>query len=133
MNSTDLNKLRKELSGLKDYEVVVYGSYASGAAHSRSDIDLAVISRKNSPLQNKKLWKGLLGKVSEKYDLKIFELLPLDLKASLMNNYLVIFGNNLEISEYFYHFRKLWKDNQHRYEENQFTSVKEKMKALALF
>lgn len=29
-----------------------------------------------------------------------------------MDKYIVLFGDKLEISEYFYHFRKLWKDSK---------------------
>ena len=133
MNSKpSLNQLRKELISLKKYRVVVYGSYTSGDYTARSDIDLAIITKVPSPEQNKKIYVSLLGKTSEKYDLKIFELLPLDIKASLMENYLVLFGDPLEISEYWYHFRKLWDDSKHRYYANQFTSIQEKMAALGM-
>jgi hypothetical protein len=42
-----------------------------------------------------------------------------------MSKYTVVFGDPLEISEYFYYYRKLWKDVEKRYLENQFTSYKE--------
>ena len=36
----------------------------------------------------------------------------------------------LDISEYFYHFRKLWNVAKHRIEENQFQNAEEKIRAL---
>lgn len=75
----------------------------------------------------------MLGKVTEGYDLKIFELLPLQIKASLMQNYIVVFGDRLDISEYMYDFRKLWNDSKQRFFENQFTISREKIKALEMF
>ena len=56
--------------------------------------------------------------------------IPQPVKIEIINNYKVIFGNQLEISEYFYHFRKLWKDMEKRYRENQFASIKEKRQLL---
>ncbi|MGQ9723169.1 MAG: hypothetical protein ACUVXA_17840, partial [Candidatus Jordarchaeum sp.] len=38
--------------------------------------------------------------------------------------------NPLEISEYFYYYRRLWKDVEHRYRENQFTSYKEVLQGI---
>lgn len=132
MNSKPtLVEIKHDLAALHSFWVVLYGSYVCGRFTSRSDIDVAVISRVSDPQKNKKIWFQLLGKASEKYDLKLFELLPLEIKASIMDNYLVLFGDALEISEYFYHFRKLWNDSKRRYYANQFTSVQEKMRALS--
>ncbi len=50
------------------------------------------------------------------YDIRVFELLPLKIKASVMGNYIVLYGKLPEISEYFYHYRKLWDDCKHRVE-----------------
>ncbi len=127
-----LEKVRNDLTPLKAYEVVFYGSYAAGSARLQSDIDVAVLTRSSDPAHNRKVFARLLGKVPEKYDVKIFELLPLDVKASLMEQWRGIFGNELEMSEYFYHFRRLWEDCKHRYYENQFASAEEKMKALGM-
>ena len=131
MNSKTLQKIKSELLHLKGYSVIVYGSYAFGKATLRSDIDVAIISKASSPEKNKWLFEKVVGKAPEKYDLKIFELLPLDVKATLMEHYTVIFGDELDISEYFYHFRKVWEGSKQRYFENQFTSVDEKLKALS--
>jgi len=124
------DKIKKDLAELNRYEVIIFGSYAKGKFNIRSDIDIAVITRNNNPEKNKKIWTSLL-KIPSLYHLNIFELLPLDVKADIMNNHIVLFGDRLEISEYFYHFRKLWNDQKYRYYENQFSDFKEKMKALS--
>ncbi|MEW5896249.1 MAG: nucleotidyltransferase domain-containing protein [Nanoarchaeota archaeon] len=125
-----LREIKKDLENFREYEVVVYGSYAKRELTSRSDIDIAVITRKKRPEENTKIWRQMLGKAPQEYDVKMFELLPLEIKISLIGNYKVIYGDALEISEYFYHFRKLWKDVSKRYYENKISRVKEKLKLL---
>jgi len=125
-----LAEIKRELGALKRYEVVLFGSYATSNATARSDIDVAVITRETDPQKNTRLWKSLLGEARGTFHLNVFELLPLPVKASLMQKYIVVFGNSGEVSEYFYHFRKLWKDVKPRYEENQFASFQEKRQKL---
>ncbi|MFQ6062409.1 MAG: nucleotidyltransferase domain-containing protein [Methanosarcinales archaeon] len=125
-----LNEIKTDLSFVKDYEVVVFGSYASKIADKRSDIDIAVITREKNRKRCIEIWREILGKAPCTYDIKIFELLPLHIKISLIQKYEVVFGNRLDISECFYNFRKLWNDMKHRIEENQFQSTKEKIKVL---
>ena len=126
-----LLSIKHDLTPLQKCWVVVYGSYASGNFTSRSDIDVAIITQESNKEKNKKIWLTAVGQVPQCYDLKIFELLPLEIKAEIMKNHLVIFGDKTEISEYFYHFRKLWDDMKHRYYGNQFTSIKEKLAAFS--
>lgn len=125
-----IGKIKTDLYFAKDYEVVVFGSYAGKRADKRSDIDIAVITREKDRDKCMKIWMEVLGKAPKTYDVKIFELLPLHIKASLIDNYEVVFGNRLDISEYFYEFRKLWNDMKYRFRENQFQSVREKVVAL---
>lgn len=115
------------------YWAVVYGSYARGENTMRSDIDVAVITRVKDNSENMKIWWKLLGKAPSIYDIRIFELLPLYIKMEVIENHIVIFGDEIELSEYFYFYRKLWKDQQHRIKENQFKNIKEKIKALERF
>jgi uncharacterized protein len=125
-----LEDIKNDLSFISDYEVIIFGSYANKKADNRSDIDIAVITREKDRNRCMEIWKGILGKAPGIYDIKIFELLPLHIKASLTRNYEVVFGNRLDISEYFYDFRKLWNDMKYRFKENQFLSTKEKILAL---
>ena len=39
----------------------------------------------------------------------------------------VIYGNELDLSEYFYFFRKLWRDMERRIRENEFKDFEERM------
>ena len=118
-----LAQLKRDFEEFKDscLGIVLYGSYAKGSPTKRSDIDICLIKPK------KGTYERVLEKLGGKYDVKIFEDLPLYIKIEIIKNYKVIHGNELEISEYFYHFRKLWKDMEHRIKENQFSSVKEKV------
>ena len=122
-----LSKLREELAFLQKYECVVYGSYVSGQRTSRSDVDIAVITREKSARENQQIWRSLLGKAHSKYDIKVFELLPLQIQIAIADNNVVLFGDRGEISEYFYQFYKIWRDVKPRFIENQFSSFKEKI------
>ncbi len=50
------------------------------------------------------------------------------IQIEIIKNHRMIYDDKLELSEYFYRFRKLWKDMEHRVKENQFKSIKEKVK-----
>lgn len=125
-----LQEIKTDLSSLTNYEVVVFGSYARKKADKRSDIDIAVITREQNRNRCIEIWRETLGHTPDIYDIKIFELLPLHIQASTIQRYEVVFGNRLDISEYFYNFRKIWNDTRHRLEENQFQSTREKIKVL---
>lgn len=125
--------IKTDLEFLKDYEVVVFGSYVSKNTNERSDIDIAVITREHDSDKCLNIWKEVLGQAPPIYDIKIFELLPLQIKMSIINNNETIFGNSVDISEYFYYFRKLWNDAKHRIEDNQFANAREKIAAMTRF
>jgi len=68
-----------------------------------------------------------LGQFPLKFDVRVFELFPIDIQISIIQNYEVLFGDPLEISEYFYEFRKKWDDCKHRILSNQFSSYHERL------
>ncbi|QEE17602.1 nucleotidyltransferase domain-containing protein [Promethearchaeum syntrophicum] len=128
MSSEVLNKIQIDLHSLRNkYEVVLFGSQVSGGARPDSDYDVAVISRMKDAKANINLQKELIGKFSLIYDIRVFELYPIDIQISIIQNYVVIFGDILEISEYFYYFRKIWNDCKKRILDNQYTSYKERI------
>lgn len=128
MKSPKMNELGKILAPLKEtYEIILFGSAVEGAMRPKSDIDIAVLSRNQNQKSNIDLQKELLGKFPLKFDLRVFELLPIYIQISIVRNYKVIFGNPLEISEYFYIFRKKWDDCKHRILSNQFSSYHERL------
>lgn len=114
-NSEFLKKVIKDLQPYHNFDVVLFGSSVSGGNRPNSDIDIAILSHIHDQDQNLQLWWNLLGKTSEKYDIRIFELLPLHVQISLIMNYHVLFGNPVKISEYFYQYRKKWEDYKYRY------------------
>ncbi len=120
-----LQEIKTDLNALNGFWVVVYGSWAREEVTPRSDIDVAVITRTEDAETNLNIMRKLLGKPPFGYDVSIFETFPLHVKAGVMSKYVVVFGDPLEISEYFYYYRRLWKDVEQRYRENQFTSYKE--------
>ncbi len=126
----NMGKIKKDLEFLKDYEVIIYGSYASGSFRADSDIDVGVITRIKDRDRNLELLKGFIGKTKPIYDIRIFELLPLRLKASAMSSYSVIYGDEVEISDYFYRYRKQWGDQKHRIIGGYFKSYTEKIIAM---
>ncbi len=131
MNSNELKKLREDLIDLKrKNEVVLFGSHVEGGVRPISDIDVAVLSLDKDRDKNLKLQKELLGKFPLKYDIHVFELFPIYIQISIIENYIVVFGDILEISEYFYEFRKIWDDCKHRILSNQFSSNRERLSLL---
>ncbi|MEE8168659.1 MAG: nucleotidyltransferase domain-containing protein [Candidatus Hydrothermarchaeales archaeon] len=123
----NLEKIKGNLKFLKDYEVILYGSYVTGEFRGGSDIDVAVITRIKDRGKNLELLKSFIGKAKPVYDIRIFELLPLKLKASTMSDYLVLYGEEPGISEYFYYYRKQWSDQKHRITGGYYKSYKEKL------
>lgn len=126
----NLEKIREDLKFLKDCETILYGSYVTRESREGSDIDVAVITRIRDRGKNIELLNSFIGKTKPVYDIRIFELLPLKLKASAMGDYLVLYGDELEISEYFYHYRKQWEDQKHRIIGGYHKSYKDKIAAM---
>ncbi len=109
-------RVRKDLESLFDevFAVMLYGSWASGEEHVGSDIDICLVapdSKDKIALQRKAF--ALIR--DEKYDVRIFELLPLFLKAEVMEKGVVVYSRDVyELYEYFYFYRKLWDEQKHR-------------------
>ena len=105
----------------------MYGSQVEGGSRPSSDVDIAVITRKVSREENVKIQEELLGILPLKYDIRVFELYPIYIQISIIENYKVVLGDPLEISEYIYRYRKKWDDCKHRILSNQFLSYKERL------
>ena len=119
-----LKKIKEDLSFLKDYWVVLYGSYVRNEFTRRSDIDVAVITRKKGFKENVSIFKKL-QQAPPPYDIRIFELLPLHIKMEIFKKYIVLFGDPLEISEYMYSYYRIWRDMEFRIRENRIRSVED--------
>ncbi|WP_292459539.1 nucleotidyltransferase domain-containing protein [Methanothermococcus sp.] len=129
-----IEKIKKDFKDFKDeaFGILLFGSYVKNEHTKRSDIDICLIGIDKSDIDicligiDKDDYLKILKKLGDKYDIKIFEELPLYIKIDIIKNHKVIWGNELEISEYFYKFRKIWRDMEKRIKENQFKSVREK-------
>lgn len=112
----NLNKIREDLHFLANRDVVLFGSYVSQTSSSRSDIDVAIVTHSQNKEELMQIRIEASGQSPECYDIQVFEALPLVLKGAILEEFEVLFGDPLEIGMYFYHFRKLWEDYQHRME-----------------
>ncbi|TXT58817.1 MAG: hypothetical protein BAJALOKI2v1_300032 [Promethearchaeota archaeon] len=131
MKSRDLNRIKIDLEPFKGkFDCVLFGSIVEGSTRPSSDIDVALLSYGKEKKKNQKLQMEILGIVPLKYDVRVFELFPITIKMSIIKNYEVIFGNPLEISEYFYKYRKEWDDIKHRIFSNQFSDYLERLKLM---
>jgi len=113
----DFRSFEKECMG-----ILLFGSHAEGKQTKRSDIDVCIIK----PLEG--VMDNIYGKLGGKYDIKVFEKLPLYVKMEIIRHHEVIYGNKLSLSEYFYFFRKLWRGMEHRIAENEFVDFAERMR-----
>ena len=128
MNSLDIDELRKKLVHLKDhFGVILYGSHVEGSARPTSDIDIVIVSHNDNQEENLNLQKRLLGVLPLIFDIRVFELFPIFVQISVIETYDVIYGDRLDISEYFYSYRKKWNDCKHRILSNQHSSYRERL------
>lgn len=110
-----LDALRMDLGHLADHEVVVFGSYATGASTPRSDVDVAILTRCRERSVNEETWWRLLGTAPDAYDLRVFELLPIHIQVEIARHHIVVFGDAREIANYFHPVHRRWGDVRHRY------------------
>lgn len=119
-----MRELTNDFEKYKDscFGILLYGSVAKREETSRSDIDVCLVK------PEKGIHNEVLSSLGGKYDIKVFEDLPLYIKMDVIKNHEVIFGDELELSEYFYEYRKIWKDMEPRIKKNQFQNIEEKIK-----
>ena len=107
MKIPKVDDIRENLKSLTSkFGVILFGSVNSGDNRAESDIDIAVITKNTDRETNISLQTELLGKFGTRYDIRVFELYPISIQISIIKNYSIIYGDILEISEYFYYFRK---------------------------
>ena len=121
MENIDLiTKTKEDLSFMKEKvekggieAVLLYGSYAENKQTARSDIDICIVAPKlKTPKQFSRLLSLVWQKIdANKYDVRVFEELPLYIKMEVIKKHIIIFSSNIpELYFYFYHYRKLWQD-----------------------
>lgn len=110
----NLDDIRSDLEGLSNREALLFESYVTGELREGSDIDISVLAHAENREEIKNLKIKLLFAVPEGYDLSILEALPTVIKAGVLKNYKVLFGDPLEIGEYLRNYWKEWDDYKHR-------------------
>ncbi len=109
-----IEKARKDLAFLQGdvLGVLLFGSWASGMGHERSDICIVAPSAEDKIALRRDAVAALRD---DRYDIRIFELLPLYLKMVVIEQRVVVYSRDvLELYEYFYPFRRIWGDQKHR-------------------
>ena len=63
------------------------------------------------------LWRKFIAKLrDDRFDVRVFELLPLHIKAEVMEKGIVLASRDeLGLFEYFHPFRREWEDQRHRH------------------
>ena len=109
-------RVKKDFEPLHDdvLGILLYSSLAAGEDSERSDIDISIVA----PVIDAKIGfsRWILSNVRDaRYDVRVFELMPLYLKAEVVEKGEVIYTKNIfKLYEYFYYFRKIWDDQKHR-------------------
>nr|MDO8080915.1 nucleotidyltransferase domain-containing protein [Candidatus Freyarchaeota archaeon] len=111
-----VEKLKRDFAVLTERRdvlaVLLYGSQASGDSTPRSDVDICIVAPE---ADRDSLFRTILRYFREPFDVKIFESLPMYLKIQVIKNHVVIHARDiLDLYEYFYTYRKLWKDQEKR-------------------
>ncbi len=103
---------KKEILG-----ILLYGSYLIDKETSRSDIDICIVAPNEDIHQLISFILQNVNVTSKKYDVRVFQELPLYIKIHVIeNDELLYSANELDLYEYFYLYRKLWNDQKHRQE-----------------
>ncbi len=117
-----MNKIIGKLEEIKEFKdvrkdvfaVVLYGSSVTNRVNKKSDVDICLILKSEDEEKIDRVFRKvsiIMGK-TDKYDLKIFELLPLKLKFEVIRTGEVLYSKDYgQLQEYFYFFRKIWRDN----------------------
>jgi len=109
-------RVKKDFEPLLDdvLGILLYGSLVAGDDSERSDIDISIVA----PTIDDKIGfsRRILSNVRDaRYDVRVFELMPLYLKAEVMEKGEVVYTKNIfKLYEYFYYFRKIWDDQKRR-------------------
>ncbi len=108
-----LKQIDKDFAQFKSkvFAILLFGSHARNEQTERSDIDVCLVIKDGDA--NEVFKEILRSGLTKKYDIKIFENLPLGLKGEIIENHIIVWAKDkYELSYYFYKFRKMWKDQK---------------------
>lgn len=110
--------------------ILIFGSVVKNQNHKKSDIDIVLVAPglshfyydckniTNGPVDASKVLRSVfrnIDTVTKKYDVHLFEELPLYMKIDIIKNHVIVLTKDkYGMYEYFHHYRKLWNDQRHR-------------------
>ncbi|MDD1729506.1 MAG: nucleotidyltransferase domain-containing protein [Methanospirillum sp.] len=103
----DLSTLAEKVPG-----IYLYGSQAEGTADERSDVDICLVAGSSlDPVHLQSLaWRE---RRSERYDIRIFELLPLYIQVRILSRGILVSSPDpAGLAEYLYPYWKRWDDQR---------------------
>ena len=97
--------------------ILLYGSYSKSKNTNKSDIDICIVAPNEEVHQLLSFILQNINVEANKYDIRIFNELPLYIKIHIIEDGLLIYSSNkLDLYEFFFIYRKLWDDQKHRQE-----------------
>ena len=112
MDAKKLAQTKKLVKGIgeKSLGVFLYGSYAQGSEHGRSDMDICVVSGNRNAREMYRETNILMGKHPD-IDAKLFEELPLYIKKEVNEKGILIHCRSEPgLREYLRFYRRLWNE-----------------------
>lgn len=116
-----VSELKSDFTNVFEFDTVVailiYGSFVRDETTSQSDIDICIVSPESKTAEQK---AELLGEIwrrinADTYDIHLFEELPLYIQIDIIRNHKILFCDDVPaLFEYFYFYRKLWADQEHK-------------------
>lgn len=120
-NNNDAAELAQKVTKLVENKpgvlaVLAFGSQIEGRTHAFSDVDICLVMPKASEKSRREILLKMAGTLSEKYDVKLFEDLPLMLRGEVIKNNKALFVRNEdELYDYFWNEKKIYDDYQYQY------------------
>ncbi len=116
-----LNQIADDFSEIiknkKILGILLYGSSIKEGNSNRSDIDICVVAPNEDIYELISFILQNINVNAKKYDIRVFNELPLYIKIQVIQKGLLIYSSNkFDLYEYFYIYRKLWDDQKHRQE-----------------
>lgn len=91
--------------------IILYGSYATGENHARSDIDICFVTEEKNPYD---LWSFIYEKSQyslDKYDIKFLSELPIDIKGDVIYEGIVVYTPDWdELRIFLRKYKKIYDD-----------------------
>ena len=109
MGKKEIEKIKSLLKPIakNSLAVYLYGSFASGTAHEKSDFDICIIAEEGK----KELFResNVFMSKHPEADVKLFEELPLFIKKEIIENGILLYCKNKErLEDYLGFYKRLW-------------------------